>query len=375
MNHEPDLAARPLIIGGMHRSGTSLTASLFASAGINLGPELLGANDSNPSGHFEDCGVMRFHARSLAAHGICTEGYTADARGRVPATLAGEALDLLAARQRPGVAWGWKEPRTTLFLDFWQEQLPEARHVFVFRRPWEVADSLFRRGDEAFALNPRFALDVWTHYNRLILDFVGRHPDRCAVFEISQVIANPQRVFAAVRSRLGVPLGRPAQLYNNTLFTHDDHAPRAALVRALAPETWRTYEELRELAGSGAVGEARPRQEMAIGENAVLEWARASRAEVMVRRLAEEQARLRGEEESRRLAEDAARRLAEEQARRRPWVHVERAVRHARNVLLRQIGSIVRRLLPEPLPEPRSPGPALLPFPRDNDAPATRRAA
>jgi hypothetical protein len=49
-------------------------------------------------------------------------------------------------------------------------------------------------------------------------------------------------------------------------------------------------------------------------------------------------------------------------------------VRHARNFLRCRIGSIVRRLLPEPLPESRSPGPAILPFPRD-DAPAAERHA
>lgn len=245
----PDVAARPLIVGGMHRSGTSLTASLFASAGIDLGPELLGASPSNPLGHFEDVGFYEFHRRALVAQGIVSEGYTATSHATVPAALEPEARELVAARQRRGVAWGWKDPRTTLFLDFWKATLPEARCVFVFRRPWEVADSLFRRGDQTFALNPSFAFDVWTHYNRLILDFARRHPTTCMVFEISQIIADPEAALAAVRSRLDVPLQSPGRRFREAMFSSKPGAAHADVVRATAPEAWRTYLALRDLAG------------------------------------------------------------------------------------------------------------------------------
>ena len=43
-----------LIIAGMHRSGTSLTASLFQSLGVNIGEKLLGPELGNIRGHFED---------------------------------------------------------------------------------------------------------------------------------------------------------------------------------------------------------------------------------------------------------------------------------------------------------------------------------
>jgi hypothetical protein len=198
MGQLSDLAERPLIICGMHRSGTSLTASLLASAGLDVGRELLEGNAGNPKGHFEDKAFFDVHQRALIAQGVVREGFTASGRGLVPAALDEEARGLVAARQRAGVAWGWKEPRTTLFLEYWQELLPEANHLFVFRRPWEVADSLFRRGDETFQLNPMFALDVWTHYNRLILEFARRQPERCLLVNIERLIADPAGVIAEV---------------------------------------------------------------------------------------------------------------------------------------------------------------------------------
>ncbi|MFM9058525.1 MAG: sulfotransferase family protein [Planctomycetaceae bacterium] len=273
----PDLASRPLIIGGMHRSGTSLTASLLASAGIDLGPELLGASPSNPLGHFEDVGFYEFHRRALVAQGIVSEGYTATSRGSVPAALEAEARGLVAARQLRGVAWGWKEPRTTLFLDFWKSALPDARCVFVFRRPWEVADSLFRRGDQAFGLDPCFAFDVWTHYNRLILDFARRHPTTSVVFEISQIIADPDAAIEAVRSRLDVPLESPGPQYREALFTSRTGAAHADLVRSIAPEAWRTYLDLRDLAGAVDALPTQRGRSVSGGPGAVAAWARSSR--------------------------------------------------------------------------------------------------
>ena len=337
MRDLPDLAARPLIVAGMHRSGTSLTASLFAGAGIDFGPELLGANASNPLGHFEDIGFLLFHQRALVAQGLGSEGYATGVRIRVPAALDPEARGLLASRMRPGVAWGWKEPRTTLFLDFWQELLPEARHVFVFRPPWEVADSLFRRGDETFALNPMLAVEVWSHYNRLILDFARRHPSRCLVVGISQVVADPAAVVAEVRSRLEVPLGPPVGRFVDTLLHRDEGSTRAALVRSLAPEAWQIYAELQEAAGC----DDQPRAERSLGESVMLEWARASRTAVAAReaevrmnaeterRVRAETDRVRAETEARVRAETEARIRAEYESHRTPRTALAAAVRSA----------------------------------------------
>ncbi|MFM7108450.1 MAG: sulfotransferase family protein [Planctomycetaceae bacterium] len=265
--------ARPLIIGGMHRSGTSLTASLVASAGLDLGPELIGASASNPLGHFEDVGFQEFHARVLLAHGVGGEGYTTAARGTVPQPLHAVARGLVEARMAPGTPWGWKDPRTTLFLDFWAERLPQARYLFVVRRPWEVADSLYRRGDEAFVIDPVLAFDVWAHYNRRILDFVRRHPGRCAVFAIEQVIRDPERVLGHVRDRFELPLAAPANRYRESLFTRDEHGTRASLVRTLAPEAWLTYLSLLEAAGADDDASSAPATDRTGAENAVLEWA------------------------------------------------------------------------------------------------------
>jgi len=357
MTRRPDASARPLLIGGMHRSGTSLTASLVASAGIDLGPELLGANAWNAAGHFEDLGILEFHRRALVAGGICAEGYTATARGDVPAALKPQADELLAERMRPGVAWGWKEPRTTLFLDFWQQRLPQARHLFVFRRPWEVADSLFRRGDPTFLDNPMFAFDVWTYYNRTIIDFMRRHPDQCMLCDIAQVIADPQRVFADVRTRLDVAVGRPAARYRTGMLARDVGFTRAAIVRTVAPQAWQTYVDLCALAGVNDEFVTLASGEASLGECIVLEWARASRAEA----------------ETEAAPETVASGLVEQPRARRRRPPLMAAVQQASTRILVRLAAAGRRIVPpgQAVVDP----PDVLAFPTRVQTPSARRAA
>jgi O-antigen biosynthesis protein len=281
-----DQSPGPLVICGMHRSGTSLTASLFGGAGVNLGDRLFGPNVGNTLGHFEDVGFLEFHMRALHSLGSNYEGFVTRPLAPLAAEFTAEAEQIVADRSAAGRLWGWKEPRTTLFLDFWDQLLPDARYVFVFRNPWDVADSLFRRGDAAFVVDPRLAIDLWVAYNRRIAEFIHRHPSRCVVFEISQLIAEPDRVFEMVRSRLQFPIGTPPDSFRNDLFGRECNQHGSAIVRAITPEAHDLYHRLRQLAGEppAATDEAGV-DAPSLAAYAVEEWARASRAAVRERKL------------------------------------------------------------------------------------------
>ena len=272
-------ARRPLIVCGMHRSGTSLLASLLAAAGLRLGDELLEASAGNPRGHFEDLGILEFHRTVLVANGIVSEGYTTQPGIAVPEAMQREAQALVATRQSGGGSWGWKEPRTTLFLDFWSGLLPDARYLLVFRRPWEVVDSLFHRNETTFRHNPAFAIDVWTHYNRALLEFARRHPEATLVCEATQVITDTERLFDALAAKFGLSLGKPAAHYDETLF-HEDLSPSLpVLLEAACPASYDLYLELRELAGSTSPlpdGRAAGRGPLDLRGHVFNEWGRAT---------------------------------------------------------------------------------------------------
>ncbi len=275
-----------VIIAGMHRSGTSLTASLIADAGVHLGDDLLGPSHGNRAGHFEDRQIYEFHQRALAANGLGLEGFTSRSACVVPDGLLPEARLLVEHRRRHDGPWGWKEPRTTLFLDFWADLIPEARFLLVFRRPWEVVDSLFRRGDPTFVWNPQLAIDIWQHYNQELEQFQGRHPDRCVLVELADIVADPRRCFARVSVALGVDLGTPSDRFQNELLTQDAASARGKLLAACDAEVIAVYRRLQQLAESKTpLAEdfsPQPGQGDVAGSLiplAVAEWRRATAAE------------------------------------------------------------------------------------------------
>jgi glycosyltransferase involved in cell wall biosynthesis len=180
----------PLLgITGMHRSGTSLVANALARAGLRLGDKLKGPTPFNPDGYFEDVDLVGLHDRALARRGIAWHTPSDPGPLSFPPDLAEEARALLGRKMGGVGAWGWKDPRTTLFLDFWADAFPDARFVFVYRDPSCVAASLLSRGDlRTYSPSvPRqawLALCVWTVYNRRMLAFVRRSPSRAALVRV-----------------------------------------------------------------------------------------------------------------------------------------------------------------------------------------------
>ena len=208
-----------LVITGMHRSGTSFVASLLHDAGLYLGGRMLAPHASNPLGHFEDLEFYEFDRHLLRSHGLSDDGFVSGARVEPGPAFRNQAKPLVAARRALGKPWGWKDPRTALLLDFWDSVIPDARYLFLFREPWDVVDSLYRRGDPVFEANPSLAVEVWMHVNRLLCDFARRHPARVLVREVGQVAADPSGTIEEIRTRLGVPLGEPSTTFHPEWLT------------------------------------------------------------------------------------------------------------------------------------------------------------
>ena len=77
-------------------------------------------------------------------------------------------------RLRSGIAWGWKEPRTTLFAPFWLQFFPDALLLDVVRHPLAVAMSIRQRELKFRAAGdvPTPGLDQLDYCLRLALTYV-----------------------------------------------------------------------------------------------------------------------------------------------------------------------------------------------------------
>lgn len=157
----------PVIVVGMHRSGTSLVAGLLARLGVYMGPKLQlpgGGGDTDDqellrAGYGEAEEFVYLNDGLLRAAGASWDSIqpfvarSADPRfirscaARLQRATAGSLYwDYLSSMPR-GYAgsWGWKDPRNTVTLPCWLALFPDARVVYVRRNWTPVAASLNRR--------------------------------------------------------------------------------------------------------------------------------------------------------------------------------------------------------------------------------------
>jgi O-antigen biosynthesis protein len=235
-------------IAGHGRSGSSLITEMFQTAGVDVGSRLMAAHESNPRGHFEDLDFHEWHVSALTANGLRYEGYETTPVVPVPDGLVPSARSLVDASRAGGLPWAWKEPRTTLFLDFWADLVPELRFVLLFRSPWEVVDSVYRRGDEVYQPCPSRAVRVWENYNRAVIDFHDRFPDRTVIVESLAAASDPESLTRSVLAKFGYDL-RPANgVYEPALFRRDPDFRHRDLFERVFPEAVALYGELRDRA-------------------------------------------------------------------------------------------------------------------------------
>jgi hypothetical protein len=246
-----------LVVAGMHRSGTSLVASLLHRGGCDMGEDLLAGDSNNLPGYFEDLAFLDLNRRMLAATvspehpGHPDWGWTegADPSGIDPRGLdafVADANALVAYREaQPSAHWGFKDPRTTVLLDFWEGRLTDARYVFVYRAPWDVADSMQRIGAAEFLSHPEFAFSIWRHYNRALLRFAQRHRDRTLIVSAAAVKRDPQALLGLIESRFGMTLDREglADVAEPSLMTRA-RPGHAALAAAAHPDCTDLLREL-----------------------------------------------------------------------------------------------------------------------------------
>src|SRR3954462_3346732 len=130
MHNMHSMKNRVLIVTGMHRSGTSLVTRWLSQCGLNIGQELMGAETGNEDGHFEDVDFLHAHQSILQSRRLTTEGYT-EAIEKLSQNETDMLRDIVNYKNGFNEQWGWKDPRTCLFLDTYRQLLPDAFYFVV----------------------------------------------------------------------------------------------------------------------------------------------------------------------------------------------------------------------------------------------------
>jgi GT2 family glycosyltransferase/glycosyltransferase involved in cell wall biosynthesis len=217
-----------ICIAGAHRSGTSMVTRLLHCCGLELGPEsdLMPPQADNPEGFWEHLRFVAINDELLSELGGAwdlppkpNEDFTSARLDplRLKARLLVEEFD-------PTTVWGWKDPRNSLTLPFWQELLPRLKKVVVVRNPLEVAHSMRERNGTSYS----FGLRLWEIYNRRL--FEGTSGKERLITHYDLFFQQPEMELRRIMEFIGLPEGKTGSA--------------AALVAARKRHTHFTVEQL-----------------------------------------------------------------------------------------------------------------------------------
>jgi hypothetical protein len=200
--------SRAVLLLGMHRSGTSAIARGLGALGVYLGNDFLDAQPENPTGYWEDKGIVALDERLLGALGLTWDATSlidrrAFERRRVRA-LRRDAIRYLNQTFTSAPLWGFKDPRTIRVLPFWQRALRDCEvedsYVVAIRNPRSVAASLFARQ----AMDPDTAYRLWlVHMVPFFSDVIGKP---FVVVDYDLLMRDSRAQLERIGRRLGLPV-------------------------------------------------------------------------------------------------------------------------------------------------------------------------
>lgn len=202
------MSSRVLIIVGMHRSGTSLITQWLHRCGLSIGEELYPADMANKEGYFEDTDFLKAHQQLLKKRSHPSTGFIDQPLDSLQHTELKNIQDLID-RKSERKEWGWKEPRTCLFLDVYNKLIPSAFYLVVVRDYTSTVSSLLtreykmrmkkfrskkglsrlkwilfkkRKPEQVFEMYAERFLKVWIHYYERIFNHISALPGRRYMF-------------------------------------------------------------------------------------------------------------------------------------------------------------------------------------------------
>jgi hypothetical protein len=168
------------------------------------------------------------HHTLRTAHHVPESRSISCERGFSPVSIGpvwhGMAMDLLLGNlnQEP---WGWADPDTVFFLEYWRSLDPESIFVLVYDSP---ASALRENSFDPSVVDAEAAmralLDNWAAYNSAMLRFYFQHPERCLLVHSRQLHGDARCGLQEIQGRLSAPLPDPdadAGLFDYSLLPED----------------------------------------------------------------------------------------------------------------------------------------------------------
>jgi hypothetical protein len=208
------MAQPPLIIIGMHRSGTSLITKVLERSGIFMGV-------------VKDHNFEAMHFLSLNQQALWSAGFDWHKPG-VPASENWQSFSAqelywehfkITSRWRKlklrllNPKWGWKDPRNTFTLNHWLKLYPGAKVLHIQRNREAVVKSLQKRNKakgEVFRAelnDPLFCGQLWQQYRDKASSYRQNLGDRFLEIDYEDLIGKEKETVSKLEHFSGVKVG------------------------------------------------------------------------------------------------------------------------------------------------------------------------
>lgn len=192
-----------VVVLGMHRSGTSALAGVFARVGCDLPNMIMPANEFNPKGFYESMKTYGMNDAILSSAGSSWDDWRAFAPGWAETPLAEGFLErgarILRDEYGSSPLFVLKDPRICRLMPFWTRvfEMEEIQPIYVHthRNPIEVAKSLQKREGWPLARG----LLLWLRHE-LEAEVGSRGKRRCFT-SYDQLLQDWKRTMTTVQSR------------------------------------------------------------------------------------------------------------------------------------------------------------------------------
>jgi hypothetical protein len=235
--------ASPIVVVGMHRSGTRVLVEILDKLGVFMGADLQADFESVAFMQINEeilhqCGA--FWSEPMSAHFMLAQPNVVEHLAATAQEALDERIDAYAGPSGShlkeagdeATPFGWKDPRSTFTLPVWKQVFPNLRAIHIVRHGVDVAASLARRHAKAVrdatgesvpsaltvirdrALGVLSSRRGWTIAEALTMweQYVDKARQECAALgeraleiRYEDLLTHPEPVISAIAKFCGVP--------------------------------------------------------------------------------------------------------------------------------------------------------------------------
>lgn len=174
---------KTVVVLGMPRTGSSLTAGICQILGFNMGEETAGYHPEwNPKGTYENAKFQRLDDRILHSLGGSWDNPP------IVKPQPNKEIEYLVNNEKSQM-WGWKGARTTLLIELYWPYLKNPYFIICQRRAKDIIAS-FEKTRMADEKKTRKLIEI---YDRRIRDFIENHSIKYIYIQYEDYFQQPKR--------------------------------------------------------------------------------------------------------------------------------------------------------------------------------------